>query len=276
MENNFTVVTNELQIVSQPEDTKPSEENNTPPTDDSQPSETTSSEDNKSEDDANEETQKTSRYQKRIDKLVSQREEALREKQKLEEELKLYKNKNDSTSKTTSDEINPLDFDTYEEYEEAVKKATEPKQTEEKEEAPITDESFTSAMRKLDDNFDDAREKYKDFDNAIKNPNIPITRDMVIALSELEDAGDVAYYLATNENEAKRIAGLSAYKQAIELGKLETKLKLKPTKKTSQAPDPIDPVKPTGDATKTDPSKMSYREFEMMRNKEENKKSKYW
>ena len=128
----------------------------------------------------------------------------------------------------------------------------------------------------MEDVFDDAREKYTDFDNVIKNPNIPITKDMVIALSELENAGEVAYFLATNEEKAKEISQLSPYKQAIELAKIEAKLNVKPNKKVSNAPDPIDPVKPNGDVSKTDPSKMSFAEYEQYMNKQENKKSKFW
>lgn len=276
MADNFTVVTNELEQIATPaEEVAPQEEVKgeveTPITD-----ETPSSEETEKEVEPKSETQNHSRYQKRIDKLVKQREEAEREKARLEDELNFYKSKESTNLNEDEKEISPLDFDTYEEYEEALNKANTKSQSK-KEEAPKeTDRTFESAARKLEDVFDDAREKYTDFDNVIKNPNIPITKDMVIALSELENAGDVAYFLATNEEKAKEISQLSPYKQAIELAKIESKLNAKPNKKVSNAPDPIDPVKPNGDVSKTDPSKMSFAEYEQYMNKQENKKSKFW
>ena len=276
MADNFTVVTNELEQIATPtEEVAPQEEVKgeveTPITD-----ETPSSEETEKEVEPKSETQNHSRYQKRIDKLVKQREEAEREKARLEDELNFYKSKESTNLNEDEKEISPLDFDTYEEYEEALNKANTKSQSKKVEAPEETDRTFESAARKLEDVFDDAREKYTDFDNVIKNPNIPITKDMVIALSELENAGDVAYFLATNEEKAKEISQLSPYKQAIELAKIEAKLNVKPNKKVSNAPDPIDPVKPNGDVSKTDPSKMSFAEYEQYMNKQENKKSKFW
>lgn len=277
MADNFTVVTNELEQIATPtEEVAPQEEvkgeAKTPITDDT-PS---SAEETEKEVEPKSETQNHSRYQKRIDKLVKQREEAEREKARLEDELNFYKSKESTNLNEDEKEISPLDFDTYEEYEEALNKANTKSQSKKVEAPEETDRTFESAARKLEDVFDDAREKYTDFDNVIKNPNIPITKDMVIALSELENAGDVAYFLATNEEKAKEISQLSPYKQAIELAKIEAKLNVKPNKKVSNAPDPIDPVKPNGDVSKTDPSKMSFAEYEQYMNKQENKKSKFW
>lgn len=282
MSDNFTVVTNELETISTPQEEAPQTETKgeeqEAPTSDTTP---VSNEDNQAEKEPDTskdaETNNQTRYQKRIDKLVRQREDAEREKRRLEDELNFYKSKEKATPKEEAKEISPLDYDTYEEYEEALNKQT--KRSDKKVETPTpTNDSvdFDSAVRKLDDLFDDVREKYKDFDNVIKNPNVPITKDMVIALSELEKAGEVAYYLATNEEKAKEISQLTPYKQAIELAKIEEKLLLKPTKKVSNAPEPIDPVKPNGDVSKTDPSKMSFAEYEAYMNKQDGKKSKFW
>lgn len=278
MADNFTVVTNELEEIATPtQEVAPQEEEKgeveVPQNDESL---TSTEETEKEEVEPKSDNQNHSRYQKRIDKLVKQREDAERERARLEDELNFYKSKESTNPKEEEKEISPLDYDTYEEYEEALNKANTKSQSKKVEAPKETDRTFESAARKLEDVFDDAREKYKDFDNAIKNPNIPITKDMVIALSELENAGDVAYYLATNESKAKEISQLTPTKQAIELAKIETKLNAKPTKKVSNAPEPIDPVKPTGDVSNTDPSKMSYAEYEQYMNKQESKKSKFW
>ncbi len=54
---------------------------------------------------------------------------------------------------------------------------------------------------------------------------------------------DVAYYLGANPKEADRIARMSPYLQAKEIGRIEAKLVADPpAKKTTSAPAPIKPV----------------------------------
>lgn len=59
----------------------------------------------------------------------------------------------------------------------------------------------------------------------------------------LENGGDVAYYLGTHMDEAKKIAAMPPLKQIIEVGKIAHKLSLEPSKpKPSKAPAPISPL----------------------------------
>ena len=76
------------------------------------------------------------------------------------------------------------------------------------------------------------------------------------AILDLEHGVDVAYHLAKNLPEAKRIAALSPVAQIMEIGKLETKLNAaKPAaKSTTQAPAPPTAVKPRAAAV-TAPSR---------------------
>ena len=54
---------------------------------------------------------------------------------------------------------------------------------------------------------------------------------------------EIAYHLGSNPKEAERIARLSPYLQAKEIGRIEAKLAdAPPVKKTSSAPAPIRPV----------------------------------
>ncbi len=61
---------------------------------------------------------------------------------------------------------------------------------------------------------------------------------------QASDVGpDVAYYLGTNVREAERIARLSPFLQAKEIGKIEAKLADNPlVRKSTSAPAPITPV----------------------------------
>jgi len=88
-----------------------------------------------------------------------------------------------------------------------------------------------------------ARDKYDDFDQVARNPNVPITEVMAEAIYASDVGPEVAYYLGSNIKEAARISKLSPFLQAKEIGKLEAKLALEPpVKKTTSAPPPISPV----------------------------------
>jgi hypothetical protein len=82
-----------------------------------------------------------------------------------------------------------------------------------------------------------------DFEEVAFNPRLPITEHMANTIHELERGPELIYHLGKNPAEALRIAKLSPYLQAIELGRLEAKLpEVKPVKKPSSAPEPIVPV----------------------------------
>lgn len=90
---------------------------------------------------------------------------------------------------------------------------------------------------------EEAMDRYDDYEQVVNNPNLHITDVMAAAIKASEKGPDVAYYLGTNPKEAARIARLTPYAQAMELGKVEAKLAADPpVKKTTAAPDPIKPV----------------------------------
>lgn len=87
------------------------------------------------------------------------------------------------------------------------------------------------------------RDKYDDFDQVARNPNVPITEVMAEAIYASDVGPEVAYFLGSNVKEAARIARLTPFMQAKEIGKIEAKLASDPpVKKTSNAPAPISPV----------------------------------
>jgi hypothetical protein len=94
------------------------------------------------------------------------------------------------------------------------------------------------------DREDVAREKYDDFDTVVYNPQLSITTAMAETIQESDNGPELAYFLGKNPKEAARIAALSPFLQAKELGRLESKLTAAPpATKTSSAPEPINPVK---------------------------------
>lgn len=90
---------------------------------------------------------------------------------------------------------------------------------------------------------EEVRNKYDDFDQVAYNPNLRITEVMAETIRASEVGPELAYHLGSNPKEAERIARLSPYLQAKEIGRIEAKLSdAPPVKKTSSAPAPIKPV----------------------------------
>ena len=137
-------------------------------------------------------------------------------------------------------EVPPVDqFESPEAYAEALaeKKAQEliAKREAAKVQAEI-DEAFQERL-------EEAKEKYADFDQVAYNPNLPITDAMAETIRASEIGPELAYHLGSNPKEAERIAKLSPFLQAKEIGRIEAKLAAEPpVKKTTSAPDPIRPV----------------------------------
>ena len=99
---------------------------------------------------------------------------------------------------------------------------------------------------------EEARNKYDDFEQVAYNPRLPITQVMAETIQASEVGPEVAYYLGSNPKEADRIARLSPFMQAKEIGKIEAKLvDNPPVKKSSSAPAPIAPVTPRGGNART-------------------------
>jgi hypothetical protein len=88
-----------------------------------------------------------------------------------------------------------------------------------------------------------ARDKYDDFEQVAYNPKLNITNVMAETIQSSDIGPELAYYLGSNPKDADRIARLTPYMQAKEIGKIEAKLASEPPmKKTTSAPAPISPV----------------------------------
>jgi hypothetical protein len=109
---------------------------------------------------------------------------------------------------------------------------------------------------------DNGHDKYDDFDEVaestgdlLRSKGLSFSNAMMGALLEAENSHDIVYYLGKNPDEATRIANLTPYAQAKEIGKLEDKLNAVPKKQISKAPEPITPVstgKASNDSALTD------------------------
>lgn len=175
--------------------------------------------------------------QAELDAMIGKR--LAREQRKWERE-QAAKFAEQQTKQRVPAELPPADqFETPEAYAEALaeKRAQELLQQREaaKRQAEI--------MEAYHDKEEEARSKYDDFEQVAYNPNLPVTEVMAETIRASDIGPEVAYYLGSNPKEADRIARLSPFLQAKEIGKIEAKLADNPpTKRTSSAPPPISPV----------------------------------
>ena len=191
----------------------------------------------------------------------AQLEEANR---KLTERLSTLESKVDGVINPPAPRPDRINFETEEDYEDALidwklNKGTSSQQKPASEEPAQTQtqqpgaqqhqpqQQVSAEVQKViddwNDSCDDAAEKYEDFDEVAFGNNHPVTPIMRDALYECGNGGEAAYYLGKNPDEARRIAGLSLAGQVAAINEISEKF----APKTTNAPDPIDTLKP-GDA----------------------------
>lgn len=230
---------------------------------------------------------KSDGVQKRIDKIVKEREQERRKREALEKEIAEYKSKKPDPVKE-SNEPKEQDFDTYDAYLDALDEydnnSPEQKETIEQDKNPeekpegeteLTDSQKT-AMAVIQEKAD-AAEKPEDFEAVALDPSVPVTAEMVEALAECDDPAKVLYHLGKNKDIAASIAEGSPAQQMREIAKLDLTVKVKPAKpvKTTEAPEPISPLN-GNDVQQKSVNDMSFSEYEAHQNKIELSKKSNW
>ena len=298
---NFTVTNSDMPTVEPKAEPEVKADDKTPAkTDDGEvsgdkPKEEAKKEENKTSDDATAGSDTTDddtkpkgkgRFQKRITKVVREREELRTKSESLEARNKELEAKL-ATRQDKLDEPKEGDFDTYDEYLDAVDKhenssSTESEKPEPKPEVKENDkgelsESQKSALAVIQENTQDAKETYPDFDDVALAKDVDITGDMLEALAECDDPAKVMYQLGKDKTLATEIANKSAKQQFREIMRLDLSVKVKPEKPVnkSNAAEPITPVAGSDSKTKS-ASEESFTEYEARRNKEENKVGDAW
>jgi hypothetical protein len=198
-----------------------------------------------------------SRAQKRIEALIQEKHDLSRRLQ-------------DAEAKASAPKAKELDPDSFEDYDDYLAAVAEEKPSKVKTTQHAIDD-MAVVMEQIEEKFEDSRELHDDFDEKVTNPSLAFTNDLLKMINESDEAGEVAYYLANNPKETKRIAQLSQGKMAIEIGKIELKLNQpkeveKPLpKKITRSQDPINPVGGANGAPRSIYEATTQREYEAMR-----------
>ena len=121
--------------------------------------------------------------------------------------------------------------------------------------------------------FRKAIEKHPDLPEVVQaiihNPNIPQNPAMAQAIMESEVGPEITYHLGQNPQEAIRIALMSPYAAAREIGRIEAKVTSTTQPNTiTQAPDPAKVLQARGAVTTFDYEKSSMDDFFKKRNTE--------
>lgn len=108
---------------------------------------------------------------------------------------------------------------------------------------------------------EEARAGIPDLD-VIFSPHVPISDVGARFVAESDKGVEVAYWLAKNQHEARRIASLDPIAQAYELGRVEQRLAVAPTvRKVSNAPSPVPTIGGGSSAAGKDPASMTMSEY---------------
>lgn len=130
-------------------------------------------------------------------------------------------------------------------------------QDKEKQEQDLINKTWSSQVS-------EAKTRYADFEEVALAESLPVSRDMA-RLIQTSDAGpDVLYHLGRNPALAAEIAALPPYEAARAIGRLEATVTLPRPRTSTNAPEPIAPVRGAAGASK-DPAKMSGPEYQAWR-----------
>lgn len=226
------------------------------------------------------EEQQGASTQERIDELTAKRREAERElaeerRAKADLEARLAKlEKGDKPEESSSEKKddpkdkrpNPDDY----EFGDADSKfiadlaryetRQELKEERERRDAEATRQTMEQELKKVEDSWtersssEDVKTKYADFHEKVSkgadNGDWALSPFGTVLVKASEVGPDIAYHLASNPDESRRIAGLSNIEQAIELGRLEGRF-------LNAGDQPAAPAKKTVTSAPTPPQKRS-------------------
>lgn len=226
--------------------------------------------------DSAEETERKTRHQRRKEALERYRKEAEEANKRAQEAEARLRELREAGEKTQPPKES--DFKSYEEYQAALSGFYAMQQLDGREAARIQKEQEAHRQEleriqaqqraEVDQAWSaqvaDAKAMYADFDKVALADNVPIAPHVAEIIRHMDSGAHVAYHLGLNHAEAARISQLPPVFAAMELAKIEVRASAPRPRTTTQAPDPIAPIKPKA-APKKDPAKMSMAEYKVAR-----------
>jgi hypothetical protein len=183
---------------------------------------------------------KDSGFQRRIRQLVAERNA-------LQQQLQQYAQPQDEAK--ADPEPTRDQFETYEQYDRALARweakqvFRQEQETQRYQQAQHFEQQFEREVNNAwMEQRAHAASRYADFDNVVDAIGTQVTETMATGIKMAEDGADIAYYLGKHPREVERIRDMAPAQQLIEIGKLSAKAR--PQASASNAPRPVDRVKP--------------------------------
>lgn len=225
-------------------------------------------------------------FTKKIDKLTARNYQLQETNAQLQARLEAIERrlegKEAPAKPTLSEKPTPDKFQTYEEYVEAladwkseqrVAKALEEREqaTSKQAEEARTKETFDTYNKRVSE----ARGKYEDFDEVVGRDDISIPQSVQLAIVEMDNGPEVAYYLGQHPEEAEKLLELSPIKAVMAVGRIAATLNpsSSPEKRpVSGAPTPVKPVGSSSTRSSVALEDLPQREYNRIRNEQESKR----
>lgn len=219
------------------------------------------------------------RTQKRIERQQRDNINLKDENSHLKEELAELKAKPAEDPKPEAKKVNIDDYESYDEYLDALTKE-EAKPKEEKKEVakePKTPKPPAIDQTALNDMFEDGNSDYKDFAAKVQNNELELPIEVINEVLKTETPSDLIYKIASNPEEATRLAAITdSHDLTVAIAKFEQGLEKRkpetpevPTK--TNAPKPITPV--NGSSIKglsIEDENLSFEQHEALLNSQQN------
>ena len=209
------------------------------------------------------------RFERRIDRAHRRAAEAQARAELLEKELTELRTKSVPQPRVDAPKMDQ--FTDISEYEKAVM-AHERKVAEEDFQKQSAETQRKTESDKLSKDWEskvaEAEDKYEDFRELVGE--LKPTTPWAVAIMASDNGGEIAYHLAKNAQEARRIFQLPPYSQMLEIGKLSVKLSMPPKvepKAPSKAPAPIAPVQANAEPAAEIRPNQPFEEYRKIRGK---------
>jgi DNA repair exonuclease SbcCD ATPase subunit len=197
------------------------------------------------------------KLERRFSDLTKQREQARAEAQRereareaLETRLKELEAKANPAPQDTNQEPQPEQFADMYEYAKALAEYTADKRLDERdreEKARKAAAEQEGKFRAWADRVNAAKNELPDFEDMVQSSDVRISDPVRDAIIESEHGPKILYYLAENNEYAKKLSEMSVVSAVREIGKIEARFeRTKPESKSvnvSKAPAPISPIR---------------------------------
>lgn len=144
----------------------------------------------------------------------------------------------------------------------AAEEIGEEAETRKKEVDRIEEQRRQEVAQHWRDQVSEAMQRYTDYEQVAFT--VPLTKSMEDLVLASDEAPDVLYYLGQHRNEAASIATMSDLDAARAIGRIEARLSAPKPRLTTEAPEPISPVRGKASGSK-DPEKMTFAEYKAAR-----------